>query len=64
MNNILISSPVMMDEPKFAQPIPNVTVAGNGEKSFNDLWFFTVPCYFNILQQLDEMRTCLVLLSI
>lgn len=23
-----VSSPVMMDEPKFAQPIPNVTVAG------------------------------------
>lgn len=32
----------MMDEPKFAQPIPNVTVAGNCEKFWNDLRFLSV----------------------
>lgn len=30
----------MMDEPKFAQPIPNVTVAGNGEKVNSTIYQF------------------------
>jgi hypothetical protein len=54
----------MMDEPRFAQPIPNVTVARKNIEHFpHDLSLYSMFCYFfNLLQPVgrDANLPCVV----